>query len=70
VVVTDWVVTVKFADPEVPVIVTDAGTGAIAELELVSVMTSPPWAATPLRVTVPVDVAVPPTNVDGFSVID
>lgn len=54
--VTDWVVTVKVAEPWVPVAVTDAGTAATEGAELLRVITSPPGAATPLMVTVPVAV--------------
>ena len=54
--VTDCVVTVKVDEPELPETVTEAGTDATAGLELVRAMTSPPGAATPLSVTVPVEV--------------
>lgn len=55
--VTDCVVMVNLALPDVPVMFTDAGTDATLGVELLSVTVSPPAAATPLMVTVPVAVA-------------
>ena len=50
--------------------VTLAGTVAAEGLPLVSITTIPPGGANPLRVTVPVELAAPPTTVAGFKVRD
>jgi hypothetical protein len=65
---TTAVVTMKVALAAPPGTVTLAGTAADV-LVLVSVTTEPPSGATPLRVTVPVEVA-PPTRLDGASTSD
>lgn len=68
VLVTDNVVTLKLAEPELPVTVTEAGTLAAWRLELVSVTISPLAAATPFNVTVPTPTEpCPPTIVDGVT---
>jgi hypothetical protein len=61
------VVTVNVAVVAFAATVTLAGTCAAALL-LESVTTVPPAGATELKVTVPVDVALPPTTLVGFSV--
>lgn len=65
---TDWVVTVKLAEVEPASTVTFAGTEA-TELLLDRETTEPPAGAGPVRVTVPVAEAPPPTVV-GFTAND
>jgi len=64
---TVLVVTVNVAVVAFAATVTEAGTCAAALL-LDSVTTVPPAGAAELNVTVPVDVALPPTTLVGFSV--
>lgn len=63
------VLTVNVAVAEPAVTVTLAGTVATAELLLDSVTLAPPAGAGPLRVTVPVEVLPPGTDV-GFKVTE
>lgn len=69
--VTDFVedtgieVTVNVADRAPDATVTDAGTVAELVSLLDKVTTVPPAGAIPLRVTVPVELVLPPTAVDG-----
>lgn len=63
------VLTVNVAVAEPAVTVTLAGTVATAELLLDSVTLAPPAGAGPLRVTVPVEVLPPRTDV-GFKVTE
>jgi len=60
------VVAVKVAVVAPAGTVTDAGTWAVAVLELVSVTNAPPAGAAAVNVTVPVD-EVPPTTEVGFT---
>ena len=59
------VVTVNVAVVEFAATVTEAGTCA-APLLLVKVTTAPPAGATAFNVTVPVELALPPTTLVGF----
>lgn len=68
VVVTDVVVTVKFALLDPAATVTLLGTLAL-ELLLLRLTTVPPEGAAELRVTVPLEL-LPPVTVDGFRVTD
>ena len=68
VLVTDVVVTVKFADVEPPGTVTVLGTLA-AELLLLKLTTLPPEGAAELKVTVPIEL-LPPTTLVGFNVTE
>ena len=61
--VTDFVITVNVADAFPAATVTLPGTVATAVLELVSVTTSPPVLAGPVRMTVPVEDEPPVTLV-------
>jgi hypothetical protein len=65
---TERVVTVKVAEVAVEGTVTLAGTVAAVELLLDKVTTAPAEGGKPLRVTVPVEFAEPPTTLVGFKV--
>ena len=63
---TGLVVTVKVAVVAPAATVTDAGTWAAAVFELVRATVAPPVGAAPSKITVPVDVPPPSTEV-GFT---
>ena len=67
---TERDVTVKVAEVAVEGTVTLAGTVATEELLLDNVTTVPDEGGNPLRVTVPVELAAPPTTLVGFNVKD
>ena len=62
---TVLVVTVKVAVVPLATTVTEPGTEATRELVLESVTIAPPVGAGPVRVTVPVELATPPTTSMG-----
>jgi len=67
---TESVATVKVAEVAFAGTVTLAGTVAAEVLLLDNATTVPPAGAYPLSVTVPVEVAEPPTTLVGFKVKD
>jgi hypothetical protein len=67
---TERDVTVNVAEVAVDGTITLAGTVAAEELLLDNVTTVPAEGGNPLRVTVPVELAEPPTTLVGFNVKD
>jgi hypothetical protein len=67
---TEREVTVKVAEVAFEGTVTLGGTVAAEELPLDNVTTVPAEGGNPLRVTVPVELAAPPTTLVGFNVKD